>query len=323
MSLFRGTEVVIHSFYKKIDYTYSLDRATSKEAVDPDRKSVPSARSSLAQRLSKQKLLWHIDPPDGGAWYNRFLPTTRLYTLPKAMSAIYGYSPQPEHAEAQLEASFVEILTDTWRDYTAELAQKIKEVQEAGLAKILKSVISPTESHFDDPEADPDDAYKAVSQFLARRKMSEDSPSEEEFHRRYRSEVQFKNVSRHIEAIERDIAHLMAPREMFERVVNDLFLPGKHVSFGDKEIGVAIGDKNIGLATLSSGEKHLLRILVETIVVRSAPMLIDEPELSMHVDWQRRLISTMRVLNPASQMILATHSPEIMAELPDADIFRI
>ena len=52
-------------------------------------------------------------------------------------------------------------------------------------------------------------------------------------------------------------------------------------------------------------------------------MLVDEPELSMHVDWQRRLISTMRILNRMSQMIFATHSPEIMAELPDSDIFRI
>jgi len=37
----------------------------------------------------------------------------------------------------------------------------------------------------------------------------------------------------------------------------------------------------------------------------------DEPELSLHIEWQEKIISSIRDLNPNSQIIVATHSPEI------------
>ena len=52
-------------------------------------------------------------------------------------------------------------------------------------------------------------------------------------------------------------------------------------------------DKSIGLAALSSGEKHVLRILVETLDADAGPIIIDEPELSLHIDWQRELLGTI------------------------------
>jgi len=43
----------------------------------------------------------------------------------------------------------------------------------------------------------------------------------------------------------------------------------------------------------------------------------------MHIDWQHRLLSSLQQLNPAMQLVAATHSPEIMADLPDDKIFRL
>jgi predicted ATP-dependent endonuclease of OLD family len=54
-----------------------------------------------------------------------------------------------------------------------------------------------------------------------------------------------------------------------------------------------------------------------------APIIIDEPELSMHIDWQHDLLAALRVLNPQCQIIVATHSPEVMADVPDDKIFRL
>ena len=86
---------------------------------------------------------------------------------------------------------------------------------------------------------------------------------------------------------------------------------------------VRLSKRKCGLKALSSGEKHLLRIFVETIRIAESTILIDEPELSLHVDWQRTLIDSMRLLNPAAQIIVASHSPEVMADLPDSKIFRL
>jgi predicted ATPase len=74
---------------------------------------------------------------------------------------------------------------------------------------------------------------------------------------------------------------------------------------------------------LSSGEKQLIRILLDTLLAKDSSIIIDEPELSMHIDWQRVLLASMRELNPTAQIIVATHSPEIMADVPDQHIFEI
>ena len=42
--------------------------------------------------------------------------------------------------------------------------------------------------------------------------------------------------------------------------------------------------------------------------------LWDEPEVSLHIEWQRKLIRVIRQLNPNMQLIIATHSPSILFE---------
>ena len=65
---------------------------------------------------------------------------------------------------------------------------------------------------------------------------------------------------------------------------------------------------------LSSGEKQILIILTNVLVQggRNFIMIMDEPEISLHFDWQRRLIEDVRSLNPNLQLILATHSPAVV-----------
>jgi len=84
-----------------------------------------------------------------------------------------------------------------------------------------------------------------------------------------------------------------------------------------------IDGTNIPLQSLSSGEKQLLRLMLETLAAGSSTVMIDEPELSMHVDWQQVLVAAMRRVNPECQMLLATHSPEVMAEVADENVFEL
>ena len=60
----------------------------------------------------------------------------------------------------------------------------------------------------------------------------------------------------------------------------------------------------------SSGQRRLIAIL-ETIdaLDQNSVILLDEPELSLHIDWQRKFIS--KICN-SKKMILATHSPDII-----------
>lgn len=97
-----------------------------------------------------------------------------------------------------------------------------------------------------------------------------------------------------------------------------MYSGNKRIVFSEKEITIEIPDKaKIRLPALSSGEKQLFFISLEAIDSGNSSLIIDEPELSMHVDWQKKLVRSLRVLNPRMQLIMATHSPEIMADLAD------
>ncbi len=72
----------------------------------------------------------------------------------------------------------------------------------------------------------------------------------------------------------------------------------------------------ITLEQLSSGEKQLLLILFKVFLMDGEPyvLLMDEPEISLHISWQQNLIKTLRELNPNCQLIIATHSPSIFGK---------
>ena len=74
-------------------------------------------------------------------------------------------------------------------------------------------------------------------------------------------------------------------------------------------------EQTITLAMLSSGEKQLLLILLTVFLMdeRPAVLLMDEPEVSLHIEWQERLIKSLRKLNKNCQLIVTTHSPSIFA----------
>ena len=65
---------------------------------------------------------------------------------------------------------------------------------------------------------------------------------------------------------------------------------------------------------LSSGEKQILIILLTVLVEDNEPyvLFMDEPEVSLHMEWQKRLIDLCIELNPNVQIILTTHSPAVV-----------
>ena len=65
---------------------------------------------------------------------------------------------------------------------------------------------------------------------------------------------------------------------------------------------------------LSSGEKQILIILLTVLVEDDEPyvLFMDEPEVSLHMEWQKRLIDLCLELNPNVQIILTTHSPDVV-----------
>lgn len=70
---------------------------------------------------------------------------------------------------------------------------------------------------------------------------------------------------------------------------------------------------------LSSGEKQLITFFANLIfnVKNSCIFVVDEPELSLHLSWQKPFIAQILDINKNVQLVFATHSPEIVGSRRD------
>lgn len=104
-------------------------------------------------------------------------------------------------------------------------------------------------------------------------------------------------------------------RDEFLFIVNDMFKEtGKTLSENESNlVFVKDGNKRIQLVNLSAGEKQLLIILLTALLERREEyvLIMDEPEISLHIDMQFMLIDNLLKLNPNVQLIISTHSPSI------------
>ena len=119
----------------------------------------------------------------------------------------------------------------------------------------------------------------------------------------------------------KDLRAAMHKQERIDKffdLINSLFLmTGKTIDIDDKNrVIFRKGRQIIDMEKLSAGEKQILLLLFTLFLMedRSTVLLLDEPEISLHIEWQDRLIQLMLDLNPNCQIIMTTHSPNIFAD---------
>ena len=122
---------------------------------------------------------------------------------------------------------------------------------------------------------------------------------------------------------------LSQAKTRFQDIVDELFEEtGKKIVRTENEIRfsqsgetlvpyqLSSGEKQMLLVPyqLSSGEKQMLAILLTVLVEDQLPyvLFMDEPEVSLHIEWQKRLIDLVVEMNPNVQIILTTHSPAVI-----------
>ncbi|MBR2233933.1 MAG: AAA family ATPase [Prevotella sp.] len=108
---------------------------------------------------------------------------------------------------------------------------------------------------------------------------------------------------------------LSQKKTRFQDMVDDLFqATGKRIIRTENEIRFTQIGEVLTPYQLSSGEKQMLIILLTVLVEDDQPyvLFMDEPEVSLHIEWQKRLIDLILELNPNVQIILTTHSPAVV-----------
>lgn len=269
---------------------------------------------------------WKLSPKGkfSGGWSHTFLPTTRLYF--GGVGSRRAHAATSNLSEVELDQAFSESVKRAWLQFYSKTLSDVRTVQESGLVTVLKHVLDPSHEDSSGISSDSSDVYDRVARFLSRQPQSDrislGSPSA--FKRRYEKDVNLRKIVDNLNDMERSIEQAMVPINSFLDTITRLLSKGKSLQLSDNELQVLLADgRSLPIAQLSSGEKHLIKILLYSMTAGPNTVLIDEPELSLHIDWQRSFIQTIRSLNTDCQLILASHSPEVMADIPDSNIFRL
>lgn len=251
---------------------------------------------------------------------HQYLSINRLVREPRGAS-----SSRAEDYESSLDEAFSSRVTERWIRYQSSSLSEIRVIQQQGLGRVLSVLFGGPEgnhAHKDIPPTEPGHAYMLTRDFLRSQNIRVNF-SRQSFIARYLRERQYSEVVEHIKEVTESVDNALLPQRELERLVAELYSGGKELTLGRRGIEVRVGKKEIPLKALSSGERQLLFILLHTMAGGSNAVIIDEPEISLHVDWQERLVRSMRTVNPDCQLILATHSPDVMANVDSKFIRRI
>ncbi|EOF7280983.1 AAA family ATPase [Enterobacter hormaechei] len=113
----------------------------------------------------------------------------------------------------------------------------------------------------------------------------------------------------------------------FIAIVNSFFELTNRKIFIDNEglISLEYKENYYKWFDFSKGEMTLLSLLLVVYLHRNENVifLFDEPDLSLHIKWQKNLISKLAAIAPSSQFIISTHSPALIGNYNDQTIINI
>ncbi|MDL5037324.1 ATP-binding protein [Comamonas sp. Y6] len=126
------------------------------------------------------------------------------------------------------------------------------------------------------------------------------------------------DIRKRIEEIEDKRTEIMRPMDAVQKIVSKIFSNtgikiGGRLNFGDAA-------NAINSDQMSAGEKQLLSFICYNAFLNNSVFVIDEPELSLHVDWQRIFFKILTEQNPSNQFLVATHSPFVYNKYPEKEV---
>ncbi|MCD5982766.1 AAA family ATPase [Pseudomonas sp. CDFA 610] len=120
-------------------------------------------------------------------------------------------------------------------------------------------------------------------------------------------------------------AELFSQNELF-RDINLFFKStNRKMIWNNNRICLELADGTIiDWYNFSKGEKTLLSLFLMVYLYRDTSVfLMDEPESSLHVEWQRMLFPALMKMAPNSQFIIATHSPFLVMNTDSEQVINM
>lgn len=131
-----------------------------------------------------------------------------------------------------------------------------------------------------------------------------------------------KNIADLAKENEKIKEKIRQPKALFEELINDFFKnSGTHkrvVITNEGQVVFETKGGKLHLKDLSSGEKQIVITFASLIFGLKGKgtgiFIVDEPEASLHLEWQNKFVPAILKTNKNIQLIFATHSPELIGE---------
>lgn len=228
--------------------------------------------------------------------------------------AVDEYSNEMSKRIIQTQAKYAELSTSLDRTFPMRLTNKIAEKNKSktnnnqliddlneleGKRNRLMSVglLDKEESKFELPTSPEDDITRLVL------------------------EIYIKDVKSKLQVFEEDLQKA----ELFSQIINKKFI-NKTLKIEKNEgfLFFTPDNKRLPLSALSSGEQHEIVLLYEFLfcVKPESLILLDEPEISLHISWQQSFLSDLLAITKliGFDVLIATHSPDIIHDRWDLTV---
>lgn len=138
----------------------------------------------------------------------------------------------------------------------------------------------------------------------------------------YAEFLKIRNIAELAKKNEKIKEKIRQPKVLFEELINDFFLSsGTHKKITITSEGQFVFEtkgRKLHLTDLSSGEKQIVITFASLIFgfkgKGTGIFIVDEPEASLHLEWQNKFVPAILKTNENIQLIFATHSPELIGE---------
>lgn len=301
----------------QLEFIINSERTALKEAGLPITPSRWNARND-ATNLTARKTIQCRE------WFGSFVPVIRY---PSLMEVSEGLSTEFRDAQIDLAQSERKMLSTMFIDIFKSLVSSEETPTDIEVEPLLKRV---RQSLDGDDNINTDRYSDSIGTRLSEviEKIKElGSPEEGAAQRRV-----LKLYAEMLEKRNRDRQEAFHRVKEFEKAVNtflgetktlhvsDRHNPNRPRSLSDPVYVETVNGRKYSLSSLSSGERQVLTMLFSATrmsTLASGMFLIDEPELSLHVDWQRIILSALKSQAGDRQILACTHSPEVGADHGD------
>lgn len=209
---------------------------------------------------------------------------------------------------------FQEIDQCKWDDVLKSKEVYIKTLKDIGVFD--KNLQSKIEQFFYEFEK----AYKDNKSHL-----NEEVGIKIDFAWQYAEFLKIKSIAELAKENEKIKENVRKPKEIFLEVINDFFVSSgsdkKIMINSEGEVYFDIHNRKLKLTDLSSGEKQIVITFASLIFGLKGKnrgiFIVDEPEASLHLEWQSKFVPAILKTNKRVQLIFATHSPELIGRYRD------